>query len=208
MPPPIPTPSSPTGRGCHSGQDRAGGEQGRAGHGGCTCTLPGPPYPPAITTGCCPTPAPPGCDSRSRWHPACSPPAGARCCPQLLPAHLHPDTGLSLGAGNNGNRRGEDFWGRCVWSRGRHRLFVMPSSFSEGCSACLPSLWDPQCPSAPALTVLLPGPIYTALPGLSTAEALSTSTCSKTPFSWSVCAGALAGCQQKGNRREERGEQS
>lgn len=46
-----------------------------------------------------------------------------------------------------------------------------------------------------------------ALPS-SRAESLSTSTCSKTPLSWSVCAGALAGCQQKGSRREERGEPS
>lgn len=164
------SPSSSTGRGCHRGQGRAGGEQCEAGHGGCICPLPGLRYPPPRHHyGLLSYP----CSSGLRLSlplPSCLltclSPAGTRRCPQLLPAHLHADTRLFLGAGNNGNRREEDFWGRCVWSRGRHRLFVMPSSFSEGRSACLPSLWDRQCPSAPALTVLLPGPIYTALPGL------------------------------------------
>lgn len=38
----------------------------------------------------------------------------------------------SLGWERGKDGRGEDFWGSWVQSRGRHRLFVMPSSFSEG----------------------------------------------------------------------------
>lgn len=90
--------------------------------------------PPAITTGCCHTPGSSGLRQSlplASCLLTCLSPAGIQRCPQLLPAHLHPDMRLFLGAGNNGNRRGEDFWGRCVWSCGRHRLFVTPSSFQR-----------------------------------------------------------------------------